>query len=197
MVVTLFVLFILRLSTGQFRMPQFQFPAKCRLVTDDDLQTYDGLLKNGDLLTDTAVASGTTYKTNQIVVLLVESPNLLKIGVILHAVIRKTKLVFLVAVHDAIRTKCSFFQACPCGEVKTVDYDQLRDFKPLIKRDRSKCFRFILHHHIPAHGSKCDWDVTCVLLDQTMDGSQFDELNLDDLPILYEEYPVDEVISIR
>ena len=66
----------------------------------------------------------------------------------MHSVLRGTKVLFIVGLHDAIRTDFGFFQACPRDLVDIVDSRNLADFKPLVKRDQGSCFRFCLHHHL-------------------------------------------------
>jgi hypothetical protein len=82
-------------------------------------------------------------------VLSVASVDVLTVGVILHIVIRGERMLFVVSVHEAARSSFGFFQACPCDIVELLDYANLIDFKPLIKRDNSSCFKFVLHHHVP------------------------------------------------
>jgi hypothetical protein len=113
------------------------------------MTTFGALLQTGDLMTAKADVSGTSYAANQIVVTSVISDDVIKIGVILAIVLRMDKLLFIVAVHDAVRSRFRFFEACPCDTVDIVDSSELADFKPLYMRDRSVCFRFFLHHHLP------------------------------------------------
>jgi ketopantoate hydroxymethyltransferase len=107
------------------------------------------LLHYGDLLTDKAEAGGTSYRVGQLVVTKVYSADVLVVGDILRFVVRNDSLLLVISVHDAIRHQFQFFQACPRGLTEIVDYKNLADYKPLIKRDASTCFRFFLHHHIP------------------------------------------------
>ncbi len=113
------------------------------------MATYGTLLQPGDLVTDKAVVAGTVYFKNQIVVTSVSSEDLISVGVIHEVIIRMDRLIFVIALYDAIRTSFRFFQACPREKVDIVDYNHLSDFKPLYRRDNSKCFRFFLHHHLP------------------------------------------------
>jgi hypothetical protein len=110
---------------------------------------YGGLLHPGDLVTDKAVVAGTKYLRDQVVVTSVETEDLITVGVIQELVIRSDKLLFVVALHKAVRMPQQFFQACPCEEVQVVDYRELSDFKPLYKRDHAITFIFFLHHHLP------------------------------------------------
>jgi hypothetical protein len=112
-------------------------------------EIYGSLLHPGDLITDKVVVTGTTYRRDQIVVTSVETEDLITVGVILDLVVRTNRLLFIVALHQAVRTPFRYFQACPCDEVQFVDYNLLSDFKPLYKRDQSISFSFFLHHHIP------------------------------------------------
>jgi hypothetical protein len=112
-------------------------------------ETYGTLLHPEDLVTDQVIVRGTAYLRDQIVVTSVESDDLITVGVILDIVIRLDRLLFIVALHRAVRTPSRFFQAYPCGEVKTIDQKHLSDFKPLYKRDKVVNFRFLLHHHLP------------------------------------------------
>ena len=138
-----------RAYRGLFSRVLFEFPTKCSPPSEVQLETFSALLLPGDLMTSKADASGTIYSFNQILVISVVSEDVIRVGVILDIVIRLNKLMFIVSVHDAIRTPFRFFQVCPCDIVELVDYRNLADFKPLFKRDEETCFRFFLHHHVP------------------------------------------------
>jgi hypothetical protein len=112
-------------------------------------ETYGTLLLPADLVTDQVIVRGTAYLRDQIVVVSVESDDLLTVGVILEIVIRLDRLLFIIELHKAVRTPSRFFQACPCDEVETIEQKHLSDFTPLYKRDKSVNFRFFLHHHLP------------------------------------------------
>lgn len=140
----------LRLQSGLFSAPIFQFPAKKAPPTYDEKVSFGTLLQPGDLLTTRSVVAGTDYRKGQIVVISVTSDDVLTVGIILSTVIRKDCLLFIVSVHDAIRTPWRFFQSCPREVIDIVDYKCLGDFKPLVKRDQSNCFRFVLHHYLPS-----------------------------------------------
>jgi len=141
--------FTFRLHRGLYTEPEYQFPGKKFKTTSAQLETFAGLLMPNDLLTNTVVVFGTTYTTNQLVVTHISNSDMITVGEIQHAVIRNTQMLFLVTLHDAIRTKYGFFQACPTSKVECIDYKNLSDYKPLIKRDGNVCFRFLLHHHLP------------------------------------------------
>ena len=132
-----------------FSAPVFRFHGKKTDPTDSQLDTFAGLLQPGDHLTNTAVVYGTSYATEQVLVTEVSSSDVITVGVILHVVIRKSQLLFIVNLHDAVRSSFGFFQACPNGKLDCVDYKKLADHKPLVKRDNGRCFRFLLHHHLP------------------------------------------------
>lgn len=117
--------------------------------TEAQLEDFGGMLLPSDLLTTTAVAYGTTYAVDNVVVTKVHSCDVITVGVIQHVVMRKTRLLFVTTLHDAARTEFSFFRACPNGQVDCVDHKKLSDHKPLVKRDGGINFRFLLHHHLP------------------------------------------------
>jgi adenylate kinase len=112
-------------------------------------EAYGPLLHHGDLVTDKAVVTGTRYLRDQIVVTSVETEDLITVGVILDLVVRRDRLLFILSLHEAVRTPLRFFQACPMDKVQVVDYQLLSDFKPLYKRSHSSNFYFFLHHHLP------------------------------------------------
>jgi hypothetical protein len=130
-------------------MPVIEFPGKCSPVAPDMQTAYGGLLHSGDLVTDKGVVTGTKYLRDQLVVISVETEDLITVGVILELIIRSDRLLFVVALHKAVRMPQRFFQACPCEEVQVVDCKLLADFKPLYKRDSAVNFCFFLHHHLP------------------------------------------------
>ena len=141
--------FIYRAYNGLFTSPEVQFPGRKDHPTSDQVALFGGLLRPGDLLTDTATVSGTKYKLGQVVVVAVGCSDLITVGVILQAVLRKNTLLFIVSLYDAIRTPFGFWQACPSDKVNIVNQKQLADFKPLYKRNSDICFHFVLHHHLP------------------------------------------------
>ena len=135
--------------TGLFSSPAVLFPSKKEVPSTDKIGLFGGLLSVGDLLTDTAIVSGTRYKIGQIVVTSVACSDLITVGVIIQPVIRRSSLMFIVSKYEAVRTSFSFWQACPSHKVDIIDQKDLSDFKPLYKRDTDECFRFVLHHHLP------------------------------------------------
>jgi hypothetical protein len=138
------------LYRGLFSEPKFEFPGSVVSPSAAELEKFGGLLLPGDLLATVAVAKGTKYTVGHILVTSVDSADVITVGSILQAVIRKTDLLFIISVYDAIRTKMSFFQACPKDMIDIVDFNDLSDFKPLVKRDHGTCFHFVLHHHLTA-----------------------------------------------
>lgn len=112
-------------------------------------EAYGPLLHRDDLVTDRAIVTGTKYQRDQVLVTSVETEDLITVGVTLDLVIRRDRLLFVVALYKAVRTPLRFFQACPSHKVQLVDYKLLSDFKPLYKRDQSINFCFFLHHHLP------------------------------------------------
>jgi hypothetical protein len=103
----------------------------------------------GDLLTDKAKVKGSTYRADNIIVTEVRSCDVLEVGVIKRIVLRGTEVIFIVSLHDAARDRYRFFKTVPCDRIAAVSYAKLADYKPLVKRGRTTCFHFILHHHIP------------------------------------------------
>ena len=134
---------------GLFTSPEVLFPSKKEQPTEDQLTMWSGLVSAGDLLTDNAMVSGTVYRIGQIVVTAVSCSDLITVGEVIQLILRRKSLLFVVSVHDAIRTPFGFWQACPSNKVDIIDQRSLGDFKPLFKRDDSNCFRFVLHHHLP------------------------------------------------
>jgi hypothetical protein len=107
------------------------------------------LLKPGDLLTEKVKISGSVYRSDNIVVTEVRSRDVLEVGVIRKIVLRGPDVIFIVTVHDAARDRFRFFKTVPCDRMAAVSYEKLADYKPLVKRNSSVCFHFVLHHHIP------------------------------------------------
>jgi hypothetical protein len=128
----------------------YDFPGKTSGVQAEDLEKFQGLLQDGDMLATKAVVWGTTYAIGLLVVTSSSSSEMLCVGEILQIVLRGTSLLFIIEQREAIRQDLGYFQAAPEAEVTIVNYTKLWDFKPLIKRDSGKCFRFVLHHHLLA-----------------------------------------------
>jgi hypothetical protein len=139
-----------RVKSGLFNIPSFLFPGKCTQVDAQQLSMYSPLVEPGDLISDKVIIRGTHYRAGYVVVLKVYSADVLTVGTIIRVVLRKSSVHFLVHTSDAARTKLGFFESLPAGKVDLVDYEQLADFKPLVKRGSNKCFPFILHHHVSA-----------------------------------------------
>lgn len=141
---------IFRRYHGLFSMPDFLFPAKCSPASSFELSSYSPLVKPGDQLSDRVTVRGTKYRAGHVVVIKVHSSDVLEVGTILKVVLRKTIVLFLVSLSEAARTKLGFFETLPSNIVDLVQYEQLADFKPLIKRGDNACFPFVLHHHVPS-----------------------------------------------
>jgi hypothetical protein len=130
-------------------MPEIQFPGSCSAATEGDLRVYSPLLESGDLVTDRVTVRGTTYRPGYVVVIEVHSRDVLQVGVILSIVLRDTKVLFIVSLHNAARNRFRFFQSIPCNQAGIVCCQDLADYKPLVKKGNSISFPFILHHHLP------------------------------------------------
>jgi hypothetical protein len=101
-----------------------------------------------DVLTDKIVVRSTKYRTGQIVILKVESDDVIQAGRILKIVVRRGKVFFLVRRYDCARGKFRYFDALPV-DLALVKYSSVRDYKPLICRSDEECPKFLLHHHLP------------------------------------------------
>ena len=129
--------------------PAVEFPKKTEEPSEDEIAQYGGLLRTDDLLTDAAVVYGTKYHVGQIVIISAYCSDIITVGVVVQPVIRKNKLFFICALHEAIQSSFGFWQACPVNKLVMVNQKKLLDFKPLYKRDTHICFRFLLHHRLP------------------------------------------------
>jgi hypothetical protein len=138
-----------RVKSGLFNTTTFLFPGKCAPADAQQLSMYNPLVEPGDLVSDKVIIRGTHYRAGNVVVIKVYSADVLRVGTIIRVVLRKSTVYFLVHTTDAARNKLGFFESLPAGKVDLVDYKQLADFKPLMKRGSNKCFSFILHHHVP------------------------------------------------
>jgi hypothetical protein len=138
-----------RVRNGLFSMPVFVFPGKCSPANDRDFLMFSPLVQLGDQLCEKVIIKGTDYKVGHVVVTKIYSSDVLQVGTILKVVMRQTSLLFLVQLSEAARTKLGFFESLPSDTVELVDYKELADYKPVIKRGNNKCFPFVLHHHIP------------------------------------------------
>jgi hypothetical protein len=127
----------------------YEFPGKCLPPSSGMKEAYGTLIRDSDLVAQKVVVTGTTYLRDQILVTSVLSEDVVTVGVVLDIIIRMDNLLFVVSLHEAIRTSFRYFQACPSNEIKLVEYKSLSDFKPLYKRNHSSNFIFFLHHHLP------------------------------------------------
>jgi hypothetical protein len=105
-------------------------------------------VKLGDQIYDSVVVRGTTYRAGFLVISKVFSEDLLQVGEILKIVLRKQDVLMVVILSMAARNSLGFFEALPSETVAMVSYEDLADFKPIIKRGDSYTFPFVLHHHV-------------------------------------------------
>ena len=138
-----------RIKHGLFSTPAFVFPDRSSQTDNQEVSMFSPLLRVGDQLYEKVRIRGTEYMVNYIVITKVLSADVLEVGTILKAVLKKTSVLFLVEVSDAARTGLGFFETLPSNTVHLIDHQELADFKPIIKRGANKCFPFVLHHHIP------------------------------------------------
>jgi hypothetical protein len=143
-----FSCFFFRAFHGLFSAPPFIFPRKTSPATPADILKYSPMLKQGDLLSDQVVISGTTYRPGFIVITKVISSDVLEVGEILKTVVRENCVFCLLLLSEAARNHLGFFEALPSDKVTLVEFKNLADYKPLIKRADSVCFPFVLHHHV-------------------------------------------------
>jgi hypothetical protein len=74
------------------------------------------------------------------------------VGLIETILVRGSKVSFLVSVYDCVRDSSRLFWAVPKNIVKTIGYEKLADYKPIVKRSQGKSFFFCLHHHVQFKG---------------------------------------------
>jgi hypothetical protein len=138
-----------RARNGLFSTPEFVFPGKCSTANERDCLMFSPLVKHGDQLCEKVVVKGTDYNVGHVVITKVHSSDVLQVGTILKVVMRQTSVLFLVELSEAARNKLGFFETLPSDTVELVDYNNLADYKPVIKRGSNKCYPFVLHHHVP------------------------------------------------
>jgi hypothetical protein len=105
-------------------------------------------LKAGDQLSDQVVILGTTYRLGYIVITKVISGDVIEVGEILKIVLRRGRVHILHMISDAARNKFGVFEALPRETAALVSFNNLADYKPIIKRGDSQVFPFVLHHHV-------------------------------------------------
>jgi hypothetical protein len=71
----------------------------------------------GDELGDSVVIRGTTYRVGFVVITKVITDDVLQVGEILKIVLRKSQLLMMVMLSDAVRNNLGFFEALPSGTV--------------------------------------------------------------------------------
>jgi hypothetical protein len=71
----------------------------------------------GDELGDSVVIRGTTYRVGCVVITKVITDDVLQVGEILKIVLRKSQLLMMVMLSDAVRNNLGFFEALPSGTV--------------------------------------------------------------------------------
>jgi hypothetical protein len=132
-----------------FSVPKFQFPGNIHNTADSGEAFQSGLLQSGDTITDKIDIWGTRYKNGHLVIIEVICKDILVMGVVEKIIVRASKVLFLVSLHDCARDSFNIFQSVPKNKVKLVSYSGLADFKPLIKRGQGDSFSFVLHHYVP------------------------------------------------
>jgi hypothetical protein len=140
---------IYRRFHGMFSTPDFLFPTKCWPADSIEVAKYSPLIQGGDQLSNKVTVKGTNYLAGQILVTKAYSYDELQVGTIIHVVLRKNTLMFLVHLSESVRNNMGFFEALPTNTVDLIQYDMLADYKPLVKRGQNRCFPFVLHHHVP------------------------------------------------
>jgi hypothetical protein len=139
---------IFRCFNGLFSKPKYLFLRKVSPATPNDVLKFSPMLKPGDQLSDQVLIRGTTYRPGFIVITKVFSSDVLEVGEILKIVLRKGRVLLLVMLSDAARNTLGFFEALPKDTVAMASYEALVDYKPIVKRGDTKCYPFVLHHHV-------------------------------------------------
>ena len=100
-------------------------------------------------MADAVTVKNTSYKKGHIVVIGVESDDVLVIGQVLKVVVRDEQVLFLVSNYEAARTRFRFFEVNRMDKISLVPHSSLADYKPLVAIGNEVSFKFVLHHHIP------------------------------------------------
>ena len=89
------------------------------------------------------------YKTGQLVVLEMLSPDEMKVGLIASILMKEESAYFVTKEFVATRHPLQYFQAQSDDSTMTLrDAKRIVDFKPLINHGTSSQLYFVLHHHI-------------------------------------------------
>jgi len=148
--ISLILNFCYRRQEGLFRDRVFMFPGKCCPVKELELSSFSPLVVPNDLLSDKVNIKGTDYRVGQVLVTKIVSADILEVGTVVQIVMRQSSVMFLLTHSEAVRAKLGYFETLPSNTVILVKYEDLADYKPLIKRGGGSCFPFVLHHHIPS-----------------------------------------------
>ncbi len=129
---------------GLFSEPTVVFPGQSSAEVENI-----PLLQSGDQVYDKVMIKGTNYSLGQVLILKVVSVDVLEVGTIEKVLFRNNTIFFLVKLSDAVRHRLGFFETLSLGTLQLIEFNNLADYKPLIKRGEGDFYPFILHHHVP------------------------------------------------
>ena len=102
-----------------------------------------------DLICSEIVVFGQEYKNGDLVVINMENYDEARVGLIHAIVIKMDKVYFYCRAYRCVRSWLQYFMVQSMEDFSYfVEYSDLKDFKPLIKRGTSEKFKFMLHHRV-------------------------------------------------
>ena len=92
---------------------------------------------------------GQEYKIGDLLVINMENYDEARVGLIHAIVIKMDKVYFYCRAYKCVRSWLQYFMVQSMEDFSYfVEYSDLKDFKPLIKRGTSERFKFMLHHRV-------------------------------------------------
>ena len=139
---------------GMFDVKSFSIPNHVTRKKDlsADTEYHEKLLDfmgDKDLICSEIVVFGQEYKNGDLVVINMENYDEARVGLIHAIVIKMDKVYFYCRAYRCVRSWLQYFMVQSMEDFSYfVEYSDLKDFKPLIKRGTSERFKFMLHHRV-------------------------------------------------
>ena len=140
---------------GMFNFNLYELPelvlSKHEIAEDSEFHTQlKSSMGESDLICSNIVANNQLYKNDDLIVVNIEDCDNVSVGLIKTILIKASKVYFVVQRYKATRNSLQFFESSkPDDDIcEFVDLNQIKDFKPLIKRGTVHKFIFTFHHHV-------------------------------------------------
>ena len=139
-------------NTEDYTVPEQDVLYKKDLVTGNEdvlTKTLFNSMTMSDMVIEKLIVCDQVYSKGDLVPLAMKDSDNMEVGIILAILIHNGTPFFICKQFHCVRHFLQYFEKESCVEtIRSIRYDQIADYKPLVRRGTVEEFLFVLHHRI-------------------------------------------------